>query len=274
MFAVDKLSGRYYQKAFKEVDRLETIAIATALSVGLVDQAKELKRGRNQRFSVAPLLVTPVRGLGSSSHLPSFLNFGFLKYMVSAEDVLNLVEPGLCFAARLRGDGEVLFEPVERDVTLIAFPSLSVKVFGVEVRRLRDVEPPRDVLGRPRVKRLAEAVGAPPSLGVYGYAFVPLKTAVVERSDSGAELRKVAEEPAAPAATVRAVHAYYSACADSRGICDEAPGGARALEPAAERRMRRPDACMYCRGRRCEIGVRMSIDEEQARQLIEFLTRP
>jgi len=55
MFVVDKLSDHYYRKAFKELDRLETLAIMAALSAGLVDQAEEmlkkkaeeLKRGQN-----------------------------------------------------------------------------------------------------------------------------------------------------------------------------------------------------------------------------------
>ena len=55
MFVADKLSDHYYRKAFKEVDRLEILAIMAALSAGLVDQAEEmlkkkveeLKRGQD-----------------------------------------------------------------------------------------------------------------------------------------------------------------------------------------------------------------------------------
>jgi hypothetical protein len=193
--------------------------------------------------------------------------------MVSVEDALNLVEPGLYFAAWLRGDGKVVFEPVERDATLITFPSLPVKVFDVEVQPLRGAEPPRSVLEHPRVRRLREAVGVAPSLKMYEYRFVPLKTVVVGRSDSGAEFRKVVEEPAAPAVEVRVAHAYYSAYVDDRHIHSETPGGTRALELAAERRIRRPDVYMHCRGGRCEVGVRIPIDEERAKELMEHLTR-
>jgi hypothetical protein len=42
MFVVDKLSDYFYHKALKEVDRLETLAIVTALSAGFTDQAEEM----------------------------------------------------------------------------------------------------------------------------------------------------------------------------------------------------------------------------------------
>jgi len=39
MFAADKLSGRYYHKALKELDRLESLAYITALTAGLAGRA-------------------------------------------------------------------------------------------------------------------------------------------------------------------------------------------------------------------------------------------
>jgi len=195
--------------------------------------------------------------------------------MVTVEDMLNMVEPGLYFAAWLHSGGKTVFEAVERDDVLMTFPSLSVKVFDVETRPIRGAKLLQDVLEHPRVKRLAETVGVPPSLGVYEYRFVPLKTVVVERSDSGAEFRKVVEEPVAPAIAMHVVHAYYSVYTSRSGrIYSETPGGAKAFMLVAERQIRRPQIYVHCHGRRCEVGVRIPIDKEQARQLIEFLAKP
>jgi len=44
MFVVDKLSDRYYHKALKELDKLESLAVVAALSTGHIDQAKALLR--------------------------------------------------------------------------------------------------------------------------------------------------------------------------------------------------------------------------------------
>lgn len=192
--------------------------------------------------------------------------------MVSVEDVLNLAEPGFYLVVWLNGDGKVVVESARRDVVLAAFPSVSAKVVDVGARPLEGVEPPREVLEHPRVKRLAEAVGVPPSLRAFEYTFVPLKTVVAERFDSGAELCRVAEEPAAPAIVMRVVHAYYSARIAGRAY-DETPGGARACKLVMKGRMWRPEVYIHGYGRRCEVGVKIPADREQAGQLIEYLTR-
>jgi len=191
----------------------------------------------------------------------------------SVEDVLNLVEPRLYFVAWLNSDGKVVFDVAERGGVLAAFPSVSVKVFDVEIKPLRSVEPPQSVLEHPRVKKLGEIVGRPPSLRMFEYTFVSLKTVVAERLDGGAEFRKVVEEPAAPPVTIRVMHAYYSVYVDDFGRMHErTSGGVTALRLIVEGKMRRPEVYTYCRGRRCEVGVRIPVGE--ARQLIEYLTRP
>jgi hypothetical protein len=191
----------------------------------------------------------------------------------SVEDVLNLVEPRLYFVAWLNDNGSAVFDVAERGGVLAVFPSVSVKVFDVEIRPLRGEEPPQSVLEHPRVKRLVEAVGRPPSLRMFEYTFVPLKTVVAERLDGGAEFRKVVEEPAAPAVTIRAAHAYYSVYVDDLGhVHERTSGGAKALRLVVEGKMRRPEVYTYCRGRRCEVGVRIPVGE--ARQLIEYLAGP
>jgi hypothetical protein len=50
MFAADKLSDRYYHKALKELDRLESLAYITALSAGPAGQAAGRRLPEDRRF--------------------------------------------------------------------------------------------------------------------------------------------------------------------------------------------------------------------------------
>jgi hypothetical protein len=187
------------------------------------------------------------------------------------EDMLNLVRPRHYFVA-FRSSGRTSFDAVERGVALLVLPGDSVKVVDVRIRPL-EVQPPRDILEHPRARSLAEAVGRPPALRLFQYAFTPLRTRVIRRLDTGAEFHEVAQEPDAPAIVMHVAHAYYAAyISGSRRIYDETPGGARAYKLAERGQLQPPQIYVHSRDKhRREIGVRIPLDEEQARQLITYL---
>ena len=171
-----------------------------------------------------------------------------------------------------RSQRGVQYAAVEPGELLLVLPGDRLRVANVKITPL-EVPPPVDAMSHPRVKWLAEAVGRFPTLRLYQYTFMPLKTRVVQRLESGAELHEVTQESAGPSVVIHAMHAYYVAYVSNSGrIYSETPGGAQAYSMVERGQLKPPQ--VYIRRldkHRYEVGIKIPIDEEQVRQLITAL---
>jgi len=190
----------------------------------------------------------------------------------SIEELLNTVRPHRYLAVwRSRYIG-IQYVAVEHDEVLAVLPGDRIRVVDVKMRPL-DVQPPQDIVAHPRVKWLGELVGKMPSLKMFQYTFVSLKTKVIQRLENGTELHEVVHEPDGQPIVMHVVHAYYMAyISNSRHVYSETPGGAQAYRLVDRGQLKQSQVYVHRHDKhRYEIGVRVPIDQEQTRQLATLL---
>jgi len=193
---------------------------------------------------------------------------------LSIEELLNSVKPRRYFAIWREG-GKVEYAAVDVDEALMALPGMSIRVVSVETRPL-NVQPPPDVMSHPRVKWLAETVGYQPALKMFQYIFTPVRLRLIQRLETGAELYMVTREQDAPSIVAHVISAYYVVYRSNSGrLYSEVKGGIRAYQLVERGQLRPPQIyVMKLDKHRREIGVRIPLDVEQARQLISYLAGP
>jgi len=159
---------------------------------------------------------------------------------------------------------------------LLALPGMSGRVVFARARPLNGVQPPQDILSHPKVKWLSDAVGYPPALKVYQYTFTPLKLRLVQKLETGAEFYMATQEQDAPAVTVHTVNAYYVAYRSNSGrLYSEIRGGIKAYQLVRRGQLQQPQVyVMKLDKHRTEIGVRVPLDVEQVKQLLDYLAGP
>ena len=195
--------------------------------------------------------------------------------MSAIEELLNLVRPHRYLAVWREG-GKVECATVDPDEALLALPGMSIRVVDVKARPLDGVQPPQDIMQHPRVKWLAETVGHPPALRVFQYTFTPLKLRLLQRLETGAEFYMPTQEQDASPIVVHVTSAYYVVYRSNSGrLYSEVKGGIWVYQ-LVERGQLRPPQIYFMKldKHRREIGVRIPLDVEQARQLISYLTGP
>jgi len=191
----------------------------------------------------------------------------------AVEDIFNKIRPNRYFAA-WRGGGRVEYAVVEHGEALMTLPGMSVRVVDVKAKPLNGVQPPQDIL--PRIRWLAETVGYPPALKMYQYTFTPLKLRLIQRLDTGAEFYMPTQEQEAPPIIVHTVNAHYVVYRSNSGrLYSEVKGGIRAYQLVERGELQPPQIyIMRLDKHKYEIGVRIPLDMEQVRQLINYLTGP
>ena len=192
--------------------------------------------------------------------------------VVNIEELLNAVKSSHYFVVR-RTPNDVKYYAVEYGSRLFLLPGDSINlVADVKIRPL-EVQPPADIMQHPRVMGLAEIVGKPPALKLFQYTFTPLKTRVAQRLDTGAEFHEVVHEPVGHRIIMHVLHAHYVAYRSNSGrLYSETPGGARAYVMVERGQLRSPQVYIRRNDKhRCEIGIRIPLDEEQVRQLVSYL---
>jgi len=194
---------------------------------------------------------------------------------VTVENILNLVKPNRYFAAWREG-GKVEYAVAEPDEALTVLPGMSIRVVYVRAKPLNGVPPPQDVAQHPKVKWLSDIVGYPPALRVFEYVFTPLKLRLIQRLDTGVEFYMPTQDQDAPPIIVHTVNAYYVVYMCNSGrLYSEVKGGVRAYQLVERGQLQVPQVYyMKLDKHRREVGVRIPIDMEQARQLIKYLTGP